>query len=433
MHYYPLAALSIAWIFYLWETYLDYRQYKVYINTDKVPGELEDIIRQDTLVKAKSYKVDRAQFSFVTGLLEQIQTTATITLFLLPYFWTLSGKALSIAYQSTDPTSLTREILQSIIFIFITSVLSNLINLPQSIYSTFVIEERHGFNKQTAGFYAWDKLKKFIVSFLITAPITAAMIYIVRIGGDNFFYYLWLFGVVISCVLIFFEREISGLFDTFTAMPKGELRDKIEKLASQVNFPLQNIFIVDGSKRSAHSNAYQTGIFNKKRIVIYDTLLKPKQGELEKEEETTHDEILAVLCHELGHWYHGHLWRQLALAQTNFFLIFMMFSKFYTNDEFYAGFGFGEKPVIIGIMLMLMILTPYNELIGFISILMSRKFEYQSDQFAKQRGYAGQLKSALIKLNTSNLGFPVHDELYSTFNNSHPTLIERMKALDKTD
>lgn len=411
---------------------MEYRQFKVYQTTDEVPTELKDVIKKETLEKARSYKIDRAKFSFVTGFLEQLQTTVTIYFFLLPYFWKLSGQLLSIAYESSQP-SLTKEILQSIVFIFITSVLSTLINLPQSIYSTFVIEEKHGFNKQTAGFYAWDKLKKFIVSFVITAPITAAMIYIVRIGGDDFFYYLWIFGVVISCVLIFFEKEISGLFDTFTPMEEGELRDKIEKLASSVNFPLQNISVVDGSKRSAHSNAYQTGIFNRKRIVIFDTLLKPKQGELDKEEETTHDEILAVLCHEIGHWYNMHLWKQMIFAQANFFLIFLMFSKFYTNDEFYASFGFDEKPVIIGIMLMLMILTPYNELIGFISIVMSRKYEYESDDFAKKQGYASQLKSALIKLNVSNLGFPVNDELYSTFNHSHPTLIERMKELDKAD
>lgn len=458
MHYYPLIVLASSWVFWLWETYLDWRQYQVYRTTQKVPKELEKHIDHGTFVKAKAYAIDRATFGFLSGIYGEVQSTITIIYFLLPYFWATSGDVMK-SFGFSNSSTIEWEIFQSIVFQFLTSLVSSLIGLPLSIYSTFVIEERHGFNKQTASFFAWDKCKSFIVSLLITTPINAAMIYIVRRGGEYFFLYLWVLCCVVTLLLTFFHGEIAAIFDKFSPLAKGELRDRIEKLAEGLKFPLSNIFVVESSKRSSHSNAYQSGIFNRKRIVIYDTLIegyydkKEQAGETEatakKEEEAsgekedssdkkrkgcTDDEILAVLCHELGHWHRGHLIKNLIFAELNLFLIFMLFSSFYKNPVFYAAFGFNnEMPAIIGLTLFFMVLTPYNKLLGFIMTLISRHFEYEADNFAKKQGYADKLKIGLVKLNIDNLGFPVHDELYSTFNHSHPTLIQRIKALDKTD
>lgn len=453
--------LAISWILWFWETYLDYRQYRVVKTTQKVPDLLKDQIDSETFKKSKAYSIDKARFGFVSGLYSQIQFTLTIYYFLMPYFWDLSHSIMTEKLGLGRSNSIEWEIFQSLVFTFITSVLSTLVNLPISIYNTFVLEQRHGFNKQTVSFYAWDKLKKFFISFCITAPVVATSIYIVRKGGDYFFLYLWLFCFVVVLVLTFFHGEIAALFDKFTPLPTGELRDRIEKLAKDVNFPLANIFVVEGSKRSTHSNAYQSGLFQKKRIVIYDTLiedyyekkLKEESDQNEKEsidkkekdaKDTENkdakkkgcndDEIIAVLCHEIGHWFHMHLFKNLIFSEVNYFFMFLLFSKFYNDVALYSAFGFyQDQPVIIGLALLMMNLTPYNEILGFIAIFMSRSFEYQSDEFAMKRGYSNELKTALVKLNIDNLGFPVHDELYSTFIHSHPTLIQRIKALDKAD
>lgn len=438
---------------------MDYRQYKVYKTTEKVPNEVKGLIDNETFKKSKAYSIDKARFGFISSVFGQLQSTATIYFFLMPYFWDLSNDIMKgMGFNRTK--TLEWEIFQSLVFTFVTSIVSTFINLPLSIYNTFVIEERHGFNKQTAGFYAWDKFKKFIISFVITAPVLAATIYIVRNGGPYFFLYLWMFCFIVVCLLMLFHGEIAALFDKFTPLPEGVLRDRIEDLAGGLNFPLRNIFVVEGSKRSAHSNAYQSGIFNRKRIVIYDTLIEGYYDKTDKEESDkkdddntpvtrssakkadqkekrkgcTHDEIIAVLCHELGHWYCGHLLKNLAFAEINYLFMFIIFSRFYTDPVMYSAFGFyNDMPVIIGLALLMMILTPYNELLGFLGTLMSRKFEYQADDFAKKMGHAANLKTSLVKLSVDNLGFPVHDELYSIFNHSHPTLIQRLKALDKTD
>lgn len=459
MHHYLIGVLGVSWAFWLWETYLDYRQYRIYQKTKEVPTELKRLIDHETFLKSRAYSIDKAHIGFISSIFGQVQSTIVLYYYLMPYFWNLSHSIMtskSIGFNNTG--TLEWEIFQSLIFTLVTSLASTFVNLPISIYNTFVIEERHGFNKQTAGFYIWDKIKMFVTNFLISGPVLATIIGIVRMGGQYFFLYLWIFCFVVVLLLFFFQGEIAAIFDKFTPLPEGELRDMIEAMAKQVDFPLHNIFVVEGSKRSAHSNAYQSGMFNKKRIVIYDTLIEGYYEKYQKPKETSdndkekkkskdeksdsggsetskkgcnNDEIIAVLCHELGHWYCSHLFKRLAFAEINYFFIFLIFSKLYNDPTLYQAFGFqSQQPVIIGFALLMMILTPYNEIQGFISTLMSRHFEYQSDDFAKQRGHGEKLKSALVKLQTDNLGFPVHDELYSTFNHSHPTLIQRLKALD---
>lgn len=348
------------------------------------------------------------------------------------------------------------EIVQSIVFTFITSVVSTLLGLPFSIYSTFVIEERHGFNKQTAAFYTKDTIKKFVVNFVISTPIVATIVYIVRSGGPNFFIYLWLFCFVVLLILTAFHGEIAALFDKFTQLPAGELRDEIQKLADSLNFPLKQLYVVEGSARSSHSNAYFFGFFNRKRVVLYDTLIEGYEKETgkttgdvkeqeadEKTKETkldekkkknlgcNRDEILAVLAHELGHWSLNHMIKNIIFAEVNLFFMFMIFSFLHQDSTLFSAFGFkDEKPVLVGLFLVISyILAPYNEIQSFVNICLSRRYEFQADAFAKKLGRATWLKSALIKLQKDNLGFPVYDNLYSSFKHSHPPLLERIDAL----
>lgn len=217
------------------------------------------------------------------------------------------------------------------------------------------------------------------------------------------------------------------------------MRRSIEELAASLNFPLGQLFLVEGSKRSHHSNAYFTGLWGVKRIVLFDTLLLNKgqkdDSELAEDEKgkgCSNEEILAVLAHELGHWKLGHMLKNVVIMQTQLFLIFVLFSYLFKFEPLYLAVGLkeGQMPIIIGFLVIVMyVLAPWNTLISFMMTLLSRRFEYQADAFAKILGFSDDLIKALIKLHIDNLGFPVYDRFYSSWNHSHPTLLQRIARL----
>ncbi|XP_050393950.1 CAAX prenyl protease 1 homolog [Patella vulgata] len=475
------SVLVFLWIVYGWETYLSYRQRKIYRTATVVPNELEKVLDQETFEKARLYGLDKSNFGFWSNLYSQIESTFILLIGGLPWLWTKSGKIL--ARYDYGPEY---EITQSIVFTLLATLFSVVTSLPWSLYSTFVIEEKHGFNKQTLGFFFKDQIKKIVVMQCIALPITASLLYIIKIGGDYFFIYVWLFTLVMSLLLVtIYADYIAPLFDKFTPLPDGELRRNIEKLAESINFPLKKLYVVDGSKRSSHSNAYFYGFFKNKRIVLFDTLLEDftlpdddkKTDETEKKEtddsikeesedkakgdevtekseddKTTKDdeekteakdrkkvgcnneEVLAVLSHELGHWKLNHVLKNLVISQVNTFLCFMMFAMLINRKELFTAFGFNTQPTLIGLLIIFQfVFSPYNEILSFCMTALSRKFEFQADAFAKKLQRATALRSALIKLNKDNLGFPISDWLFSTWHYSHPPLIERLNALEKTE
>ena len=338
-----------------------------------------------------------------------------------------------------------------------TSFFSHISGLPFSLYSTFVIEERHGFNQQTAWFYTKDQIKGFILGQVIMLPLVAAIIKIVYWGGDFFFLYLWAFVVGFTLfMMILYPEFIAPLFDKYTPLPEGELRTEIEKLAASIDFPLYKLFVVEGSKRSSHSNAYFYGFFKFKRIVLFDTLLEEnernklkteeelkeqeekdkdkdeKEKEKDKKKGCSNEEILAVLGHELGHWKLNHVLKNILISEVHILAMFALFGYLYSHQLLYAAFGFtdGQRPVLIGMMIILQFITaPYNAVLDFAMTALSRRFEFQADEFAVNLGRAQKLQSALIKLNNDNLGFPIYDWLYSAWHHSHPPILERLAVL----
>lgn len=284
---------------------------------------------------------------------------------------------------------------------------------------------------------------------------------------------------------------IAPLFDKYSPLEPGALRSSIEDLAAKLKFPLAQLYVVEGSKRSAHSNAYFYGFWGSKRIVLFDTLLinkgksPPADGDSAAEndkiressektdaihadvaDDDTNDskatersssskansdsdtgnaaenakgckdeEVLAVLAHELGHWKLGHVTKNIIFMQFHLLLMFATFGYLFKYDPLYQAIGFrvGERPVLIGLLLIFSyVLGPYNALINFFMTIVSRRFEYQADAFAKELGYTAELAKALVKLNIDNLGFPVYDWMYSTWNHSHPTLLQRLDRLKET-
>ncbi|KAI1287310.1 CAAX prenyl protease 1 -like protein [Halotydeus destructor] len=432
------SVLVFMWITFLWEQYLTIRQYNVYKKMDKVPPELAGVLDHETLSKARLYSIDKTLFGLISGTWSQVLSTAILTLNGMPLLWNYSGSILHRhGYQG--------EILQTLVFVLIGSVFSTVIDLPWSLYSNFVVEEKHGFNKQTLGFYFKDKVKKFVISQLITSPILAAALYIIQWGGTYFFLYLWVFCFVVTIALMtIYPDYIAPLFDKFAPLNEGELRSNIESLAASIDFPLKKLYVVEGSKRSSHSNAYFFGFYKNKRIVLFDTLLEdyvPAESETPEKKEPgkklgcSNDEVLAILAHELGHWKLNHVLKNLIITEVNLLLCLSVFGLLFQNRVIYQAFGFqNEKPLFIGLLLIFQyIFSPYNEVLSFLMTCLSRHFEFEADAFAKKLNRAAALRGALIKLNKDNLSFPVYDTLYSMWHHSHPPLLERIAALGKID
>jgi STE24 endopeptidase len=221
----------------------------------------------------------------------------------LPKLWDLTGSLL----LRFAPTRFRGEISHSIVFVLAFIVIQQILSLPTSIYHTFVLEEKFGFNKQTPKLFVTDLLKGQMLAFILTPPILAAFLSIVQKTGNQFFYYLWLFGAGLQVFMItVYPITILPLFNKLTPLEAGDLKTGVEALAQKLKFPLSELHVIDGSKRSAHSNAYFFGMPWKKHIVIYDTLIEKSETE----------EVVAVLAHELGHWSLGHTTKLFGISQV---------------------------------------------------------------------------------------------------------------------
>ncbi|XP_076234063.1 CAAX prenyl protease 1 homolog [Calliopsis andreniformis] len=426
--------LILIWLLFLWEFYLSLRQKALMMRLIDLPKCVEGLITKDVYDKAHSYSLDKLNFSNFKDIYSNLLTTSLLLVFCYHHFWQWSieiAKYVGLNHEN--------EILISAICMLIINVIYDTITLPLKIYGTFVVEQKHGFNKETPLFFVKDQLLKFIVAQVIAIPFLCAMIWIIKNGGDYFFLYVWIFVIiVILFMMIIYPEVIAPLFDKYTPLPDGDLKRKIEVLAASVNFPLYKLFIVEGSKRSSHSNAYLYGFHKHKRIVLFDTLVKEyyKLGEGEtKAKGCETDEVLAVLAHELGHWKYSHTLKGFLLAQVSFLTNILLYAKLLNYKPMYVAFGFlDSQPTFIGLIIVSMyIVIPFNTLMKFVTVVICRKFEFEADKFAKILGHGDALKRSLIKLQEDNLGYPLYDKLYSSWHHSHPPLLERLGAIDKED
>ncbi len=330
-----------------------------------------------------------------------------------------------ISWGSKAPTSMSTrtEIYQSIIWMLLTTVISMVMNLPWSVYRTFYLEARHGFNRTTPTTFVLDIFKSLLLTVLFTPPILAGVIWILLHTGPYMAVYLWGFMFTLSIVMMtVYPTVIAPLFNKYAPLPVGPLRVKIEALATKLNFPLKKLFVVDGSTRSAHSNAYMYGFFGNKRIVLYDTLIS----------QASEDQVVAVLAHEMGHWKHGHT--HVLFIGTNILMACQLglFSMARFAPGLYTSFGFPptHRPALAALLLFQLMIGPVDEVLNLIMNIISRKFEFQADAFGVKLGYGKELKDALCVLDKENKGPPNVDELYSAYHYSHPPLPERLAAID---
>ncbi|KAN0090266.1 putative CAAX prenyl protease 1 [Hyaloscypha variabilis] len=401
---------------YVFEGFLSLRQYQVLRQT-RPPKVLENEVSQEVFDKSQAYGRAKAKYSLFSGLYGQIQNTAFIYYDVLPKLWALTGSWL----LRFAPERFSGEISHSIVFVLTFIVIQQVLSLPTSIYHTFILEEKFGFNKQTPKLFVMDMLKSQMLAFILTPPILAGFLAIVQKTGNKFFYYLWLFGAGLQVFMItVYPITILPLFNKLSPLEPGDLKTGVEDLAKRLKFPLSELHVIDGSKRSAHSNAYFFGMPWKKHIVIYDTLIEKSETQ----------EVVAVLAHELGHWSLGHTTRLFGISQAHFFYIFALFSVFINNRSLYESFGFHKEfPIIIGFILFSDALAPMDTVIKLFMNILSRRYEFQADEFAQKLGYSTELARSLIKLQIQNLSTMDADWMYASYHFSHPILSERLGAL----
>ena len=444
------------WFSFFWNSYLEFRQLRLLVSFHNVPDPISQDFTSNQLQDAKAYQIDLIKFSFVFDLFSQIELTCILYFGLLSKSWIfVTGIFSSFGFDSTY------EILNSVSWLFLLNIIFTFSHQPWILYKVFILEQTHGFNKMTLSVYFLDLLKSYTINQIITVPTIAVFIYIVRWGGSYFYFYAWFFlSFMIVLLMMIYPTWIAPIFDTYTPLEPGELRNIIEVLSKRVSFPLKKIFVVDSSRKSAHSNAYFYGFWENKRIVLFDTLLdsakvsknivsNPRSdsdrntldnviddNEYSPPERVSNSlsnqEILAIVCHELGHWYHRHNLKSLFINEVVLFFYIVLFSLILSTDVFYVKFGFlSNNPVIVGIVIIFgFILAPVDLFLSFCINLLIRKYEYSADAFAANMGLKSLLISSLIKITKDNKSYPIYDPLYSIFHKHHPSVLERIYALE---
>ncbi|MGC4403123.1 M48 family metallopeptidase [Methyloversatilis sp. MC4-4] len=314
-------------------------------------------------------------------------------------------------------------IVRDLVFIGIVAFASSLIDLPVLMWRTFVIEQRFGFNKMTLGMFFGDQIKHGLIGAAIGAPAVAAVLWIMDSLGAAWWVYAWAFWLTFSlAMMVLYPTFIAPLFNKFEPMPAGELRSRIEALLERCGFRSDGLFVMDGSRRSAHGNAYFTGFGKGKRIVFFDTLLNRLGG----------DEIEAVLAHELGHYKHHHIWKRVGWIAAGSLAFFALLGWLVDAPWFFEQLGVSSQGDAMALTLFALVIPVFSFPLSPILSLMSRKHEFEADAYAVAQTRADWLVTALVKLYRDNASTLTPDPLYSQFYDSHPPAALRVARLQST-
>lgn len=377
--------------------------------SDTLPPEFEDQYDSESYSKSQRYLRDTTRFGFVAS---SAGTLIVVAFVLLGGFNLADRVARSL---------LTGEIAAGLVFGGILLLLARLMNLPFSIYSTFVIEEKYGFNRTTPGTFALDLVKTTLLTALIGAPLFAAILWFFEKTGPNAWLYCWLTVIAIESVLLFVAPIlIMPLFNKFTPLADGELKEAIETYAAAQGFHMQGVFTMDGSRRSGKSNAFFTGFGRLKRIVLFDTLI----------EKHTVPELLCIVAHEMGHYKEHHIPKAIARSIITTGITFYLMSLFIKNAGLFAAFQMEHLSIYGSLVFFGFLYAPIAVLTGIIENAISRKHEYQADAYAAQTtGDAQGMISALKRLSVDNLSNLTPHPMKVFLDYSHPPALKRIHAI----
>ncbi len=400
--------IGIIIVKFIFDTFINAQNAKHF--NDAIPKELEGIYNSEEYEKSQAYKKVNYKFSLITS---------TFSLILTLLFFMFGGFAFvdEIARNITNNT-----ILITLIFFGIILFTSDILTLPFSYYKTFVIEAKFGFNKSTVKTFILDKIKGWLMLLIIGGGILALLTWFYQLTTSNFWLYAWgLIAVFTIFMNLFYSKLIVPIFNKQTSLEEGELKTAIDNFGKKVGFKLDNIFVIDGSKRSTKANAYFSGFGSQKRVTLYDTLI----NDLET------DEIVAVLAHEIGHYTKKHIIYNLILSLILTGFTFYILSLLIGNQLLSQALGVETTSFHIGLISFGILYSPISEVTGFLMNIISRKFEYEADDYAKKNYNATALISSLKKLSKNNLSNLTPSALYVKFHYSHPTLLERILNLKK--
>jgi STE24 endopeptidase len=403
-----IAIVSISVAGYLFDLVLEYLNLKAQ-RTD-IPDDIASFYDRDKYLKSLEYHRVKTRFSFLAGGFGFLLSLGMLVFGGFGYLDSL----LRPFFEN--------QVWLALAFFGIILLASDILSLPFQVYSTFVIEERFGFNKTTQKTFIADKIKGYLIGALIGGSLMALLILLVNKFGPNF--WIW-FGVIAAAFVLlinmFYASWILKLFNKITILPAGDLKSAIENFSKKVDFPLDNIFVMDGSKRSSKANAFFSGIGRKKKIVLFDTLIN----------NHTTDELVAVLAHEVGHFKKKHIILSFVLSVVQIFFLLFVLSLMIFNADLSVALGGTQQAIHLNLIAFAILFSPISAITGLLMSLLSRKNEYEADAYAKQTYSGVALSEALKRLSVDTLSNLYPHPAYVFFHYSHPTLLQRLEALKK--
>ena len=402
--------IALILIKFLLETYLKIRNLKsIDNNKDSVPPRFKNVVTEEEYKKSTLYNTDRIKFQIFTALFGSVVLV----------IFTIGGLLNYLTGVVMDMTS--SNVLGAVLLGLLLIIVEEIISIPISIYSTFVIEERHGFNKTTKKTFVTDIFKGLLISGAISSILYATVIFIIISAGDLWWIYAFAAVFTLQAIIFFlYPVLIMPLFNKFEPLDDEQFKKPIEKLLEKVDFKSKGLFVMNASLRSTHGNAFFTGFGKNKRIVFFDTLLKTINP----------DEMEAILGHELGHYKLGHIRKTLISSLVFGFLGFYILNEIFKSDNFFIAHGLENLTVYSKFLMFYLVIGSYTFFTKPITSALSRKREFEADDFSFQYTDGEHMISGLLKLTKDNASNLTPDPLYSSYYYSHPPIAERVASIE---
>ena len=402
--------IALILIKFLLETYLKIRNLKsIDNNKDSVPSRFKDVVTEEEYKKSILYNTDRIKFQVFTALFGSVVLV----------IFTIGGLLNYLTQVVMDMPS--SNVLGAVLLGLLLIIVEEIISIPISIYSTFVIEERHGFNKTTKKTFVTDIFKGLLISGAISSILYATVIFIIISAGDLWWIYAFAAVFTLQAIIFFlYPVLIMPLFNKFEPLDDEQFKKPIEKLLEKVDFKSKGLFVMNASLRSTHGNAFFTGFGKNKRIVFFDTLLKTINP----------DEMEAILGHELGHYKLGHIRKTLISSLVFGFLGFYILNEIFKSDNFFIAHGLENLTVYSKFLMFYLVIGSYTFFTKPITSALSRKREFEADDFSFQFTDGEHMISGLLKLTKDNASNLTPDPLYSSYYYSHPPIAERVASIE---
>lgn len=400
--------LAIVAFGFALDQFLDYLNRKA--NRDEIPEVMKRYYDEEKYTKSQAYQRTNGKFGLFSSLFSFILSIGML------YFGGFGWIDALVGTWVATP------MLQSLAFFGVLFIASDILGIPFSLYGTFVIEEKFGFNKTTPKTFILDKIKGYVLTIIIGGGVLWVLLYLIQTIGVNFWWYFWI--VIAAFILftnMFYTSLILPLFNKLTPLEDGELKQAIEKYSEKIQFPLNDIYVIDGSKRSNKANAFFSGIGKKKKIVLYDTLINNHSIE----------ELVAVLAHEVGHFKKKHIIYGfgLSILQVGFMLFIMSLLIF--NEQLSLALGGTGLAIHLNLIAFTMLYSPISQVTGILMNMLSRKNEFEADAYARDTYDGEQLQVALKKMSVDHLSNLYPHPAHVFMHYSHPPLLTRLEALGK--